>query len=236
MQDHIATAFDRDLHGLQALIMRMGGLVETEITEAAKALEERDEELAQKVRGDDVAVDALEEQIKDEAARVIALRQPAATDLRTVLSVLAISANLERCGDYAKNMAKRTAVLAHMSPVGGTSKSLRRMTREVSVMLKDALDAFVRRDLKLAEKVRMADQDVDQMYNALFREFLTHMMEDPRNITASMHLHFIAKNVERMGDHATAIAEESIYLITGKRPNIDRPKGGQELYDPAGDR
>ena len=236
MQEHIATAFDRDLHSLQALIMRMGGLVETEISEAAKALEERDEDLAQKVRGDDQAVDGLEEQIKEEAARVIAMRQPQATDLRIILSVLAISSNLERCGDYAKNMAKRTLLLAHMSPVGGTANSLRRMTREVSVMLKDALDAFVRRDLKLAEKVRAADQDVDQMYNAIFREFLTHMMEDPRNITAAMHLHFIAKNVERMGDHATSIAEETIYLITGKRPDVERPKGNQAHYDPAGDK
>jgi phosphate transport system protein len=110
------------------------------------------------------------------------------------------------------------------------------MTREVSVMLKDALDAFVRRDLKLAEKVRAADQDVDQMYNAVFREFLTHMMEDPRNITASMHLHFIAKNVERMGDHATSIAEETIYLITGRRPDSERPKGNAAHYDPSGDK
>ena len=233
MQEHIATAFDRDLHGLQALIMRMGGLVETEISEAAAALEERDEELAQKVRKDDTAVDALEDQIKSEAARIIAMRQPQASDLRVVLSVLAISANLERCGDYAKNMAKRTGVLVQMAPIGGTAKSLRRMTREVSAMLKDALDAFVRRDIKLAQKVRHADLDVDQMYNALFREFLTHMMEDPRNITPSMHLHFIAKNIERMGDHATSIAEETIYLITGQRPEVERPKGNADLYEPA---
>jgi len=236
MQEHIATAFDRDLHGLQALIMRMGGLVETEISEAAKALEERDEDLAQKVRNDDKAVDALEEQVKSEAARIIAMRQPQATDLRTVLSVLAISSNLERCGDYAKNMAKRTSVLAQLAPVGGTARSLNRMTREVSIMLKDALDAFVRRDAKLAQKVRLADQDVDEMYNALFREFLTHMMEDARNITPAMHLHFIAKNIERMGDHATSIAEETIYLITGQRPDPDRPKGNEAIYDPAGDK
>ena len=225
MQDqHIASAFDRDLEAIQAQIMKMGGLVEEAIQLAATALETRDEELANAVREADRKIDALDELVNDEAARVIALRQPIATDLRTVLSVMKISGNLERCGDYAKNLAKRTSVLVQMPPVGGTGRSIRRMAHEVQLMLKDALDAYVRRDVDLAERVRQHDLDVDQMYNAMFREFLTHMMEDPRSITACMHLHFIAKNIERTGDHVTSIAEQVIYLVTGEMPEESRPK------------
>jgi phosphate transport system protein len=232
-EQHIASAFDRDLEAVQAMIMQMGGLVEAAIANAAEALANRDEDLAVKVRKDDARIDALEEQVNDEAARIIALRQPIATDLRTVLTVMKIAANLERCGDYAKNLGKRTGVLVGVPPVGGTAKSVRRMAREVEVMLKDVLDAYIRRDAKLATQVRDHDLEVDQMYNALFREFLTHMMEDPRNITACMHLHFIAKNIERMGDHVTSIAEEVIYLVTGARPEESRPKD-QAIYEAAG--
>jgi phosphate transport system protein len=232
-EQHIASAFDRDLEAVQAMIMQMGGLVEAAIVNSAEALANRDEDLAQKVRRDDARIDALEEQVNDEAARVIATRQPMSSDLRTVLTVMKIATNLERCGDYAKNLGKRTGVLVSMPPVGGTTKSIRRMAREVELMLKDALDAYIRRDAKLAAKVRDHDLEVDQMYNALFREFLTHMMEDPRNITACMHLHFIAKNIERMGDHVTSIAEEVIYLVTGLRPEEARPKD-QGIYEPAG--
>lgn len=224
-EQHIASAFDRDLEGIQALIMKMGGLVETAIHQASQALEERDEELAARVRMADEQIDRLEERVNEEVARVIALRAPTASDLRTVLSVLKISGNLERCGDYAKNLAKRTAILVEMQPVGGTAKSVRRIAREVEMMLKDVLDAYIQRDVELAEQVRQRDLDVDQMYNALFREFLTHMMEDPRNITATMHLHFIAKNLERTGDHITSIAEQVIYLVTGKMPEETRIKG-----------
>ncbi len=224
-EHHIASAFDRDLEAIQALIMKMGGLVEAAILDASKSLDERDEELAQKVRERDAQIDALEERVNQEAARVIALRAPTASDLRTVLTVLKISSNLERCGDYAKNLAKRTTVLVQMQPVEGAAKSIRRMAREVELMMKDALDAYIQRDAELAEVVRQRDKDVDQMYNALFREFLTFMMEDPRNITACMHLHFIAKNIERMGDHVTSIAEQVIYLVTGAYPDESRPKG-----------
>ena len=223
-EQHIASAFDRDLEAIQAQIMKMGGLVETAILEGANSLETRDEELAEKVRGADKAIDALEELINEEAARVIALRAPTAIDLRLILSVIKISANLERIGDYAKNMAKRTGVLAQMAPVDDSAGALRRMAKEVGVMLKDALDAYIQRDAELALDVIARDRDVDQMYNALFREFLTFMMEDPRNITACMHLHFIAKNVERMGDHVTSIAEQVVYLVTGDKPEDDRQK------------
>ena len=229
-QHHIATAFDRDLEKIQALIMKMGGLVEVAIQQAARSLEERDVELAGQVRAADREIDALEEQINQEAARVIAIRAPTASDLRTVLSVMKIAANLERCGDYAKNLAKRTSVLVQAPPVGGTARSVRRLAQEVERMLKDVLDAFVRRDAELAEEVRLRDQEVDQMYNALFREFLTHMMEDPRNITPCMHLHFIAKNIERTGDHITNIAEQVIYMVTGEIPDEARPKGDRTPY------
>ena len=151
-------------------------------------------------------------------------RAPTATDLRTVLTVMKIAASLERCGDYAKNLGKRSNVLAQMNPIAGAAGSIRRMAKQVQLLLKDALDAYISRDAALAADVRLRDREVDQMYNALFREFLTHMMEDPRNITACMHLHFIAKNIERVGDHATGIAEQVIYLVTGEVPADPRPK------------
>lgn len=229
-EQHTNTAFDRDLEAIQAHIMKMGGLVEAQILNAAKSLDERDEELAVRVREADEEIDALEELVNEEAARVIALRAPTASDLRTVLTVLKISANLERCGDYAKNMAKRTTVLVQMQPIEGAAKSIRRMAREVELMMKDALDAYIQRDAALAEQVRLRDRDVDQMYNALFREFLTFMMEDPRNITACMHLHFIVKNIERMGDHVTSIAEQVIYLVEGHYPTESRPKDDMTPY------
>ena len=221
---HIASAFDRDLEGVQAQIMKMGGLVEEAIRQSAKSLETRDEELAVQVRANDKAIDALEELINEQAARVIALRAPTAIDLRLILSVIKISGNLERIGDYAKNMAKRTTVLSTMPPVGSSTSAIRRMAKSVEGMLKDSLDAYIQRDAELALDVIARDEDVDQMYNALFRQFLTHMLEDPRNITACMHLHFIAKNTERMGDHVTAIAEQVVYLVTGQHPEEKRPK------------
>ncbi|QUJ77668.1 phosphate signaling complex protein PhoU [Sulfitobacter albidus] len=226
-EQHIASAFDRDLERVQAQIMKMGGLVEEAIRLSAKSLETRDEPLAEQVRAGDRAIDLLEEQINEQAARVIALRAPTAVDLRVILSVIKISANLERIGDYAKNMAKRTSVLATMPPVNDSAGAIRRMARLCEEMLKDALDAYIRRDAELAAEVIARDEDLDQMYNALFREFLTFMLEDPRNITACMHLHFIAKNVERMGDHCTSMAEQVVYLVTGNTPDEARPKADQ---------
>lgn len=222
---HISSAFDRDLEDIQAQIMKMGGMVEAAILDAAKSLETRDIELADQVRAGDKEIDQLEQKINEEAARVIAIRAPTAIDLRLILSVIKISAALERIGDYAKNMAKRTSVLSDLPQVSGSQTSLRRMAREVQVMLKDVLDAYVQRDVELAMKVIAQDEDVDQMYNALFREFLTFMMENPRNITPCMHLHFIAKNTERMGDLVTNIAEQVVYLVTGQTPDEARPKG-----------
>jgi phosphate transport system protein len=224
MSDHILSAFDRDLEAVQALVVKMGGIVEEQILNSAKALETRDAELAKAVRLRDRAVDELEEKINEEAARLIALRAPAARDLRVALSVIKISASLERVGDYAKNIAKRSKVLLDSPPINGTPAAIRRMAQATESMLKDALDSYIQRDVELARDVRQRDLEVDQMYNALFREFLTYMLEDPRNITACMHLHFIAKNIERMGDHATSIAEQVIYLVTGEMPEEARPK------------
>ncbi len=221
---HISSAFDRDLETVQALVVKMGGMVESAIQDAARALETRDDELAKDVRRRDKAIDALEAQINEEAARLIALRAPIASDLRTALTVIKISASLERVGDYAKNIAKRSHVLGEMPVIGGAGLALRRMSGTVEGMMKDALDSFIQRDAALAEDVRQRDLEVDRMYNALFIEFLTTMTEDPRNITACMHLHFIAKNIERMGDHATGIAEQVIYLTTGEMPDDARPK------------
>ncbi len=232
LKQHISSAYERDLEGIQAKIMKMGGLVEAAIKQSAKSLETRDEELAEKVRAGDGVIDALEEMINEEAARVIALRAPTATDLRVVLSVMRMSSNLERMGDLAKNVAKRNSVLVQMQPIGGTAPSLRRMAREVELMLKDALDAYIQRDEALALDVIDRDRDVDQMYNTLFREFLTFMMEDPRNITACMHLHFIAKNVERMGDHVTSIAEQVVFLTSGEKPDEARVKLDRTSTDP----
>lgn len=228
---HILRAFDRDLQAVQALVLRMGTLVEEALLSAARGLRDRDSALAQQVRRGDAAVDALEEQINQECARVIALRAPTASDLRTVLTVMKVASNLERCGDYAKNLAKRSTVLNQSPPIGDSAASVYRMAMAVQHQLKDALDAYLRRDAELAAAVRLRDQEIDQIYSALFREILTHMMEDPRHITGCMHLHFIAKNIERVGDHATGIAEQVIYLVTGTLPADQRPKGDTTAFE-----
>jgi phosphate transport system protein len=227
---HISSAYDRDLEAITTLIVKMGGLVEEAIRKAAQSLSDRDVELAEEVRNGDKVIDALELQINEEAARTIALRAPVSKDLRSVLTVLRLAASLERIGDYAKNIAKRTSVIAELGSVNGSDGALRRMAREVEQMLNQTLDAYVRSDVTLAEDVRQRDQEVDEMYNALFREYLTFMMEDPRNITACMHLHFMAKNIERIGDLTTNMAEQVIYLVTGEMPDEARPKNDKTAY------
>ncbi|NBR34957.1 MAG: phosphate transport system regulatory protein PhoU [Rhodobacteraceae bacterium] len=222
---HIRSAFDRDLDMIQAKMLKMGGLVEAAILDAAKSFESRDLELAQEVRARDKKIDALEAQINEDVTRIIALRAPAASDLRTLLSILKVAGNLERIGDYAKNMAKRTNVLLQLPLIENSPASLRRLAREVQIMLKDALDAYTQRDAEMGMDIISRDRDIDELYNALFREFLTYMMEDPRNITPSMHLHFIAKNIERMGDHVTSIAEQVVFVVTGELPGEPRDKG-----------
>lgn len=221
---HILSAFDTDLERIQSLMLRMGGLVETALHDAISALEQGDLELAAKIRAGDQIIDALEEEIRQEVERVIALRAPTAGDLRTVLSVLTMASTLERCGDYARNVAKRTFVLEEFRYSSTLNGTLKRMSRVVETMLADALDSYVNRDIAKAQDVIERDLEADQIYNSLFRELLTHMMEDPRTIAPAMHLHFIAKNIERVGDHATNLAEQAIYLITGAFPDDDRPK------------
>ena len=232
VNNHIASVFDRDLDKIQAQIMKMGGLVETAIRDAAAAYELRDLELARQVRSNDKIIDQLEETINDECSKLIALRAPTAVDLRLVLSVFKVSANLERIGDYSKNIAKRTIVLEDLANSDERRLGLKRLAREVELMLKDALDAYVNRDLELARDVIARDIEIDQIYNGLFREFLTYMMEDPRNITPCMHLHFMAKNMERMGDHVTTIAEQVVFLVTGQRDDDARDKGDTTSSDP----
>lgn len=221
---HILNAFDRDLDAIRAMILQMGGLVLAGLNHATAALEARDEAMAAEVVQRDAAIDALELQVQEAAARLIALRAPTAGDLRTVLAVMKIAASLERCGDYVKNLGKRSGALSHLPPLEGPTGSILRMARLVGELLTDVMAACDRGDAALAESVRQRDREVDQMYNSMFREFLSHMIEDPGSINAFMHLHFIAKNIERMGDHATGMAEQVIYLVTGSLPGEPRPK------------
>jgi len=225
---HILSAFDRDLEALQAHFLKLSGLTEEAMVNAAKALESLDASAADKVIASDRAIDELEEFIQMEAASIIARRAPTASDLRRVLAVMRAAHSLERVGDYAKNVAKRTRVLPPSAPVDGHAGTIRRMSNLVVRMLDEATRALVQKDIDLAEAVRKRDVDIDQMYNTLFRSLFTYMMESPGNIGPSMHLHFIAKNIERAGDHATTIAEQALYLATGTLPTDPRPKAGLE--------
>jgi len=184
----------------------------------------RDMELAAKVRNDDEAVDLLETEIDEMTLRTLALRQPVASDLRGVICALKVASNLERIGDYAKNIAKRTGVFSEVSSVGSAEKTIQRMGDLVQRMVGDVLNAYVDKDVVVADELLLRDEEVDLMNNTLFRELLTYMMEDARNITPCMHMLFIAKNLERMGDHVTAIAEQIHYVVTGSVPKGMRPK------------
>ncbi len=221
---HTLTAFDEDLDRTRELVLTMGGHVEKAILLASQALHQRDEELAAQVVQDDKAIDDLEDEINHQVVRLLALFQPQAGDLRVVIAVMKMAADLERLGDYAKNMAKRVPVLSGATQIIGAGAAIQRQARQVGQMLKDLLDAFARGDAALAEDVIARDVEIDQMTNALFREFITHMMEDPRNITPCLHYTFIAKNVERMGDLVTNAAEHVVYLARGARPG-EREKG-----------
>ncbi|MDD9910728.1 MAG: phosphate signaling complex protein PhoU [Ahrensia sp.] len=222
---HIVSAFDKDLRQIENLVVTMGGLVEQQLEQAAEVIISRDLELADQLIASDDEVDKLEIEIDSLVVRIIALRQPKAQDLRSVLAALKVAADLERIGDYAKNLAKRTHVLAQVPIVGDSAKSVRRMCKMVRQMVKDVLDAYLTRDEAAANEVWLRDEEVDQIHNNLFRALLTYMLEDPRNITPCMHLLFIAKNVERMGDHTTSIAEQIQFLVSGEMPEEDRPKG-----------
>jgi len=227
---HIVSAVDTDLSQIETLLLEMGGLVEAQIADGVQALITRDVEAGQKVRRKDKDVDAFEARIDELAIRFIAMRQPMAVDLRRVVTALKITSSLERMGDYAKNMGKRVEALADAGNIGGSSKAIERMSELVREMVRDVLDAFIARDTAMAYEIRARDEQVDQLHNTLFREMLTYMIEQPQNITACMHLLFIAKNVERMGDHATGIAEQIIYLVDGALPDDDRQKGDETAF------
>jgi len=224
MADHIVKSFHDQLEALSTSIVQMGGLCETQLTDAIEAVARRDMGLAEKIVGHDAKIDELEAFVEQQAIRLLALRQPLATDLRETLAALKISADLERIGDLAKNVAKRALVISKDATDQHLSQGLARMGRLSLNQLKNVLDAFSRRDANAAIAVRNGDNEIDEIYNSLFRELLTYMMEDPRKISASTHLLFIAKNFERIGDHATNIAETVIYVVTGTKIGGPRPK------------
>ena len=222
--EHTVRAYDEELDAITAELSRMGGLAEAEVTDAIRAISRRDVALAQAVIGRDIKLDELEVDIERKAIRLIALRQPVADDLRRTVAAMKISMNLERCGDLAKNIAKRALVIAESEPLSPLTRSIERMGELVAGRLKDVLDAFAARDLDRAVQVRQTDKEVDEHYDAIFRELLTYMMGDPRTITSCAHLLFVAKNLERIGDHATNIAEILYYEITGIELTEQRPK------------
>ena len=211
---HTLKAFDKDIERLRALISQMGGHAEHAIQEAMRCLVQRDVEGAQKVIENDKELDALEIETERRAVQLIALRAPMAADLRDVVAALKISSVVERIGDYAKNIARRVSQIDSSSKIEPLSL-LPEMARIATSMVHDVLDAFVARDADTAVKVCQRDQAVDDFYDSIFRTLLTHMMENPQNIGPSAHLLFVAKNLERVGDHATNIAEMVYYAATG---------------------
>ncbi len=221
--EHTVKSYDSELTQLENTIARMGGMAESLLGRSSEALVKRDTALAADVIHADEKVDELELEINTEATRILALRQPVADDLRTVIAALKTSSDLERIGDLSKNIAKRTITLSNSTPIGAVH-TIARMASLVQSMMHNVLDAYLERDVRKALDIRQQDEVVDQLHTSLFRELLTYMMEDPRNITPCTHLLFIAKNVERAGDHATNIAENVYFLVTGQHPEDERPK------------
>ena len=230
MPQHTLKRFDEELERLSATISEMGGLAENQMAQSLVALRERDSAIAEKVIADDPRVDALDVAVQDQTVRLLALRQPMAIDLRVILSSIKIAAALERIADYAKNTAKRTLVLNSGSAPPAAVIGIERLGRLVRGALKDVLDAFAHNDVEKARDVWQRDEEIDQVYTGLFRELLTYMMEDPRTITACTHLMFMAKNIERAGDHVTNIAELVAFRSTGRGFDESRPKGSADLY------
>lgn len=221
---HIVKSFDDELENMRNTIIEMGGIAESQLESAVRSLVGRDSELAQKTIEGDAAVDEMERAIDSMAVRIIALRNPVADDLRLVLSALKIASILERVADYAANISKRVIALNQASIIRPVS-TIPRMSDLVRRMIDDTLKAYAQGDTELALEVWARDQEVDQLYNSMFRELLTYMMEDPRSITSCTHLIFMAKNIERIGDHMTNIAEIIVYQVTGTSITEERPKG-----------
>jgi len=234
--DHIVRSFDEDLRRLRDMTARMGGLAERQVADATRALVRRDTDLASEVVQRDAQIDALEREIESFCVRLIALRQPMAQDLRVIVAAMKATNDLERIGDYARNAAKRAILLASL-PALGSLNGFERMANLVQENLKAAMDAFVAADAEAARRVWEADEPVDAIYNGIFRELLTFMMEDPRNITAATHMLFVAKNLERIGDHTTNIAERIHFAVRGDNLPEERPKADQSasaVVRPAG--
>jgi phosphate transport system protein len=225
MNEHIVRSYDQELELLDKKIAQMGGEVEQELAQGFDALERRDPKLAEAVAASDRKVDALESEIQELTIRMIARRQPMAVDLRHIMTVLKIAGDLERTGDLAKNLAKRALAISGENHPKPLMTGLKHMVELALSQLKDVLDAYAERDAEKAIAVWRRDERIDAMYNSLFREFLTYMMEDPRNIGLCTHLLFAAKNIERIGDHTTNIAEDVHYLVHGVALADDRPKG-----------
>jgi len=225
MSEHTAKAFDTDLQDLARMVAEMGGLAEKQIADSVDALARRDSTLAQRVIQLDPSIDSLQHEIEEKAILTIARRQPMAVDLRETVGALRVSNDLERIGDLAKNIGKRVVALdGEFHPVK-VIRGVEHMADLVLGQLKDVLDAYARRDAAKALAVWNGDEEIDAVNNSLFRELLTYMMEDPRNITFCTHLLFCAKNIERMGDHATNIAETVYFMVEGRALGDERPKG-----------
>jgi phosphate transport system protein len=223
--EHTVKAYGEELNNLSADVVRLGGLAEAQVSDCVEAFARRDLGVAQAVIERDDKLDNLEAEIERKAIRLIALRQPVAQDLRRTVSAMKFAAQLERCGDLAKNIAKRGLILAEAEPLTPLTRSIERMGNLVAGRLKDVLDAYTSGNLDRAVAVWARDDEVDEHYNSLFRELLTYMMADPRTINSCAHLLFIAKNLERIGDHATNLAEILYFQITGEELISERPKG-----------
>jgi phosphate transport system protein len=230
---HTVKAYGDELNQLTAEVARMGGLAEAQVADAVDSVARRDIALARAVVDRDIRLDAMHRDIERKAIRLIALRQPVASDLRRTLASMKLAVDLERTGDLAKNIAKRGLILAEGEPMQPLTRSIERMGKLVSMRLRDVLDAYAAAEIDRAIAVWNTDDEVDEHYNALFRELLTYMMGDPRTITAGTHLLFMAKNLERIGDHATNIAETIYYEITGQEFMGERPRWNPDTVEAA---
>ena len=221
---HIVSIYDEELKYLSRRISEMGGTAEQMVADSVRALVTTDAALAQKVISEDVILDTAERQINDKAIVTIAKRQPMAADLREIMGSIRIAADLERVGDLGKNTAKRVIAVANSSLPRQLARGLEHLAELALMQLKEVLDVYASRSPEKANSIRERDSEIDAIYTSLFRELLTYMMEDPRNITPCTHLLFCAKNIERIGDHATNIAETIYYMATGAQPEGERPK------------
>ena len=222
---HTVRAYDEELKYLANRLAAMGGHAERMVDQSVRALVGSDHALARKVVEDDLVLDAGQREVDDKAIVIIAKRQPMADDLREIIGAIRISGDLERIGDLGKNIAKRVVAVTETAQPVRLFRGIEALAELALTQLKEVLDSYASRDVERIAFVRDRDDQIDAMYTSLFRELLTYMMEDPRNITACTHLLFCAKNIERIGDHATNIAETVHYMVTGQQMPAKRPKG-----------